>query len=160
MNDYNSKTEQIVQIVNVENELRDATSILKDPLKLFEEKKQLTIADVLQTQKEFMDLLVEKRNFPQFPVDMASKPGQKLIKDIMYDCMGELFEAGVLLKNSKQHRKTEIEEFDRASYIEELCDCLKFWSEILILSGISAEEFIKTFEQKTQINNDRINGNY
>ena len=111
-------------------------------------------------QKTFMHLLQKMRNFPDFPVDLTSKDGQRLIKEIIHDCQDELGEARVLLKNSKNHRQTEVTEFDRASYVEELVDSFKFLLEILILSGVSYEEFCAAFDAKTHINTDRIKNGY
>lgn len=113
-----------------------------------------------QQQFDFMKLLQEERNFPEFPVDITTKDGQKLIKDVTHDCMHELFESIHALKNSKNHRKTEVKEFDRENFIEELVDTMKFFLEILILAGISKEEFIDSFDQKTNVNIERIKGNY
>lgn len=113
-----------------------------------------------KSQEDFMRLLQEKRGFPEFPVDIKSKPGQRFLKEIIHDCQDELGEARVLLKNSKNHRETEIVEFDRQGYIEELVDAEKFLLETLILSGVTLEEFKAAFEAKTDINIDRIKKGY
>ena len=122
------------------------------------------MTDKLQTmfdqQKAFMRLLVEKRNFPSFPVDIKSKEGQKFLKSITHDCMGELFEANQHLKNSKGHRATEITDIDREAYIEELVDSLHFFFEIVILSGISIDEMYEAYMNKGDVNVDRIVGGY
>lgn len=111
-------------------------------------------------QLKFMKLLQEKRNFPEFPVDIASKPGQKVIKDIAYDCMHELFEAIHLLKNSKNHRATNINDFDKDAFLEELGDVLHFYIEVCALAGISSEELYEAFMKKGDVNTARINSNY
>lgn len=112
------------------------------------------------SQESFMRLLQKKRNFPSFPVDLESKSGQRLLKEIIHDCQDELGEARVLLKNTKNHRATEVKDFDRASYIEELIDSQKFLLEIFILSGITIEEFRAAFDAKTDINTNRIQNGY
>ena len=111
-------------------------------------------------QLKFMKLLQEKRNFPEFPVDIASKPGQKVIKDIAHDCMHELFEAIHLLKNSKNHRATNINDFDKDAFLEELGDVLHFYIEVCALAGISSEELYEAFMKKGDVNTTRINSNY
>jgi len=116
--------------------------------------------DLWDDQTKFMKLLQKERNFPAFPVDMSSKSGQKLIKDIAHDCMHELFEALVTLKNSKNHRKTLVESFDRQNFVEELVDTQKFLLEILILAGVSIDEFCDRFFEKSKVNIDRITGDY
>lgn len=111
-------------------------------------------------QFQFMNLLKEKRNFPSFPVDLQEKSGQKVIKSIAQDCMHELFEAIHLLKNSKNHRLTNVQEFDRDSFLEELVDALHYFIEICIISGISLNELCDAFLKKGDINTERINKGY
>lgn len=111
-------------------------------------------------QKEFMTLLQQKRNFPSFPVDPSSKSGQKFLKGITHECMHELFEANQALKNSKDHRATDIEEFDRDHYVEELVDALHYFFEIAILSGISLEELYSAYIKKGETNINRIESGY
>lgn len=107
-----------------------------------------------------MHLLQRKRNFPEYPVDPTSKDGQRHIKNVGHDCMHELFEALHLLKNSKQHRVTEIRSFDRDEFVEELVDAQKFLLEMLIIAGVSINEFYEQFINKTNVNIKRINGDY
>ncbi len=111
-------------------------------------------------QSKFMKLLQKERSFPTFPVDITSKYGQKIIKDISHDCMHELFEAVHLLRNSKNHRKTEITKFDREAFLEELSDVLHFFLEICILSGITLDELVKAYVDKGNVNTKRINDGY
>ena len=118
------------------------------------------IQRMYQQQKEFMDLLREKRGFPEFPMDLNVKSSQKFIKSIAHDAMGELFEAVQELKNSKGHRATEISDFDREAYVEELVDTQHFLFEILILSGVSLEEFYKAYMAKGVRNDSRIRNGY
>lgn len=107
-----------------------------------------------------MYLLQARRNFPDFPVDMTSKSGQKFLKGITHECMHELFEANLLLKNSKDHRATDVSEFNREDYIEELVDALHYFFEIAISSGVSMDELHEAYIKKGQINIDRIENGY
>lgn len=116
--------------------------------------------DMWSRQESFMKLIVEKRGFPNFPVDVLSKGGQKLIKDISHECADELCEARQHLKNGKQHRATEVKDFDRDGYIEELVDSYKYFLEILILSGVTIEEFYAAYVEKDLKNVDRIMNGY
>lgn len=111
-------------------------------------------------QQEFMNLLREKRGFVEFPVDTESKEGQKILKNITHECMHELFESNLILKNSKDHRATNVGGFDRESYVEELCDALHYFFEIAILSGVSIEELYSMYMKKGKINVDRIEKGY
>jgi len=118
------------------------------------------MTDLWRQQSEFMDLLHKERGFPKYPVDLTSKVGQKLVKDISHDCMHELFESIHLLKNSKDHRKTEINEFDKQSFLEEISDVWHYLIEICILSGISHEELYSAYIKKGYTNTKRIVSGY
>lgn len=107
-------------------------------------------------QTDFMKLLQEKRNFPSFPVDLTSKPGQKFIKGLMHECMDELHESLQHLKNSKDHRATEVTNFDREEFVEELCDSLHYFIEIAIASGVDLQELFDAYIKKGEINKKRI----
>jgi hypothetical protein len=117
-------------------------------------------SEMWQQQRKFMDLLKEKREFPSYPVDTSTKSGQKILKSITHECMHELFEANLLLKNSKDHRIADLKEFDRESYVEELCDALHYFFEIAILSGISPDEFFDAYIKKGKINVERVEKGY
>ena len=110
-------------------------------------------------QEKFMQLLQEKRGFPEFPVDLTSKVGQKFLKTISYECADELHEARQHLKN-KDHRATHFKDIDREAYVEELVDALHFFFEIVIASGISVDELFEAYIKKGEINVQRINGDY
>lgn len=113
-----------------------------------------------QQQLNFMKLLQEKRNFPQFPTDISSKKGQQFLKDIRNHLMEELFEAGQHLKNAKSHRATELPEVDREAYVEELVDALHLYIELAIASGVTLDELFEAYMQKGDVNCERIKGGY
>jgi len=118
------------------------------------------LKEMWDQQTSFMELLQDKRNFPDFPVDVSSKAGQKFLKGITHECMHELFEANLILKNSKDHRETDVSEFDRSSYVEELVDALHYFFEIAISSGVSMDELHEAYMKKGKINVDRIKNGY
>lgn len=111
-------------------------------------------------QAKFMRLLVDKRGFPNFPLDLTKKEDQRFIKGIIQDATGELYEAIGELRNSKRHRASDVPELDRPAYVEELVDAMKFILEILLLSGISYDEFQRAFYAKSDINERRISEGY
>jgi len=118
------------------------------------------LKEMWDQQTSFMELLQDKRNFPDFPVDVSSKAGQKFLKGITHECMHELFEANLILKNSKDHRVTDVSEFSREDYIEELVDALHYFFEIAICSGVSIQELYEAYMKKGQINISRIENGY
>jgi hypothetical protein len=122
--------------------------------------KRNELEEMWDQQEDFMYLLKEKRNFPDFPTDLTSKKGQQFLKDIRNHLMEELFEAGQHLKNAKSHRATEIPEVDREAYLEELVDALHLYLELVIASGITRRELVKAYLDKGRTNVERIKNGY
>lgn len=118
------------------------------------------LACAWEDQQAFMSLLKERRDFPAFPVDISSREGQRIVKTIAQDAMGELFEAIQHLKNAKLHRATELAEFDRAAFVEELVDAFKLLLEVALLVGVGLDEFWESYRGKTAKNTVRILGGY
>lgn len=119
-----------------------------------------TLRGMFESQRSFMELLQAKRGFPQFPVDIKSRDGQRLLQDTAHYAMDELHEALQHLKNSKAHRATEVNEFDRQKYVEELVDHLHYYVELCILSGISADELHDAYIAKDCVNRQRVHDGY
>lgn len=110
-------------------------------------------------QEEFMRLLEERDILPPWPVDLTTKQGQRMIKEIAHDMHNELWEATYTLKN-KLHKLSDDREFDREHYKEELGDTFAFFMEICILSGIGAEEMIEEYYRKNNIVKERFENGY
>jgi NTP pyrophosphatase (non-canonical NTP hydrolase) len=113
-----------------------------------------------EQQRQFMKLLVEKRGFPKFPVNITEKPSQKLLKDISHHLLEELFEANQHLKNAKSHRLTELPEVDLEAFKVELVDVLHLFIEYCIVAGISVDDLYETYMSKGELNTKRILGDY
>lgn len=108
-----------------------------------------------------MKLLRESRpGFPAWPIDIESKQGQVTCRDVVHCSIEELHEALRELKNVKKHRATEIKEFDRAKFVEELTDVAHYFYELLILVGVTPDEFFNAYIAKGSINEKRILGGY
>ena len=121
------------------------------------------LEEMFNMQEAFMRHLQDRdglEKMPEWPIDISQKASQKLCKSLAHDSMGELFEAVQVLKNSKSHRQTEITEFDRDHFVEELVDAFKYFLEILIFVGVSPEEFFESYQQKDLVNHRRIDDGY
>lgn len=116
--------------------------------------------EMYNQQRDFNALLRDERQYPDFPLNLNEKKNQQMLKHLAHECMHELFEANHLLKNSKTHRATEVKEFDRESYKEELVDALHYFFGIVIYSGISVEELHEAFMKKGLINVQRVKNGY
>ena len=118
------------------------------------------LEEMYSQQYEFNSLLRDERNHPDFPLDLTQKKNQQLLKNLAHECMHELFEANILLKNSKNHRVTEFKEFDREAYKEELVDALHYLFGIVIYSGISVNELHEAYMKKGLTNVQRVKSGY
>ena len=111
-------------------------------------------------QEQFMRLLQEKRSFPNWPIDITTKKGQQFCREIVFNSVEEYFEALQHLKNWKNHRATEVNTLHRDEFVEELCDTLHYFIELLIVVGITPDEIYKAYINKGEINESRIKEGY
>jgi hypothetical protein len=118
------------------------------------------LASMFHEQIKFMNFLQSKRGFREFPVDLKTKSGQKFVKDISHECMHEIFEAVHLLSDSKDHRTTVMEDFDKEKFLEEMADALHYYIEVCALVGITFDDLFRAFMKKSTINFWRIQTGY
>lgn len=115
--------------------------------------------DMFERQEDFMKLLELNDKLPIWPINLTTKQGQRMIKEIMHEMHGELFEATYTLKN-KMHRLTDDREFDRDHYIEELGDAFAYFMEVCIMSGITPYELYAEYCRKNKIVKERFENGY
>lgn len=123
------------------------------------EAKKDMLEDIFERQTRFMEELRANDKLPEWPVDLTTKPGQRLIKETIFNTIGEIAEASAVLKN-KMHRLTDDRSLDLDHYKEELGDTLAFFIEICILSGIGAGEIFKEYCRKNQVVFERLRDGY
>lgn len=117
------------------------------------------LQDMFDRQKKFMDLLCLNDRLPEFPVDITTKPGQRLVKECAFNLVEELMEASFTLKN-RMHRLTDDRNIDFNHYKEELGDAFAYFMELCILSGITAEDLHNEYVRKNQIVTERLEKGY
>lgn len=110
---------------------------------------------MFERQIQFMEMLRLHDLIPEWPLDLTSKSGQRLIREMMHSMGEELFEASHTLKN-KMHRLTDARLYDREHYREELGDALAYFLEICIMSGFSPEELYQEYCRKNSIVKERL----
>ena len=110
-------------------------------------------------QREFMDMLVENDKLPEYPVDLSTKPGQRLIKETVWNLVEELAEASFTLKN-RMHKLSDDSDVDFAHYREELGDAFAYFIEICHLSGITAQDLYEEYSRKNAIVRRRLENGY
>jgi dUTPase len=117
------------------------------------------LEEMFERQKKFMELLIKHDRMPEFPVDLTTKQGQRLIKEYMFNTVEELMEASFTLKN-RMHRITDARALDIDHYKEELGDAFAFFMEICILSGFTAEEMYQEYTKKNAVVTGRLENGY
>lgn len=117
------------------------------------------LEDIFRRQKVTMEELRLRDIMPEYPLDITTKPAQRLIKEVLFNAMEELFEASYTLKN-KMHRQTDVRVLDRAHFVEELGDGLAFFIEVCVLAGITPEELYGEFCRKNAAVVKRIKEGY
>ena len=110
-------------------------------------------------QTDFMEELKSNDRMPEWPVDLTSKPGQRLIKETIFNLCEELFEASYTLKN-KMHRLTDARLVDMDHYREEIGDAFAYLMEVCILSGITPSDLFHEYLRKNKIVMERIQKGY
>ena len=119
------------------------------------------LARIFELQESFMKVLSEhKEKLPKWPVDPSVKKAQQFIRDIIHRGTEEAFEALLHLKNWKPHKHTEVKEFNRDAFLEEMVDDFTYKLEVLILMGFSAEDLFDAFSAKNRKNVARAKGDY
>jgi len=117
------------------------------------------LEDIFERQTSFIEELRIDDKLPEYPVDLTTKPGQRLIKETVFNMIEELAEASFTLKN-RMHRSTDVRVLDIAHYKEELGDALAYLIEVCILSGFSPQEIHEEYCRKNKVVSDRLKDGY
>ena len=132
---------------------------------IIEVNKKHECDDMFKDMFEKQDLLMcrymtRTKEFPCWPIDITHKGDQKFVRDLLLNSVDELFEASRHLKNWKAHRITNVDDFNREKFLEEMVDAQKYFLEALIMIGITPEEFKQAYDKKDKKCHDRINNGY
>lgn len=117
---------------------------------------------MFELRKAFMTALQKQVPdvYPEMPVDLTNKSTQQHLRDLALRGVEEVFEAVQELKNAKSHRQTEIRDFDRAAFKEEMVDSFNYFLSLLIIMGVTPEELFEAYVNKDRIIHDRIKSKY
>jgi len=119
----------------------------------------MNLVELFRRQEEFMKMLEERDLLPPWPVDLTTKNGQRMVKEITNELHGEIWEATHTLKN-KGHRLTDDRSFDFDHYLEELGDAFAYFMETCIMSGITPEMLADEYARKNAIVKKRLKNGY
>ena len=113
-------------------------------------------------RKEFIERLEKEipGSYPAIPVDLRSKPGQKLCRDLALKGVEEMFEALQHLKNWKDHKLTETPDVDGDEYLEEIVDAFNYFFSLIIASGFTHEDLYNAYIKKDRKIHERLTNKY
>ena len=97
---------------------------------------------------------------PEWPVDLTDKASQQHLRDTALKGVEEMFEALQHLKNWKPHRNTEIKDFDREEFLEEVVDAFNHFLSLLVMTGVTADELFNAYSKKDEIIHNRLKTGY
>lgn len=117
------------------------------------------LEQVFTKQAEFMEMLRQADRMPEWPLDLTTKPGQRLAKEVIFNLIEELMEASFTLKN-RMHRITDARLVDMDHYREELGDAFAFFIEICILSGMTPHDLFEEYSKKNAVVKERLARGY
>ncbi len=120
------------------------------------------LEELFTLRTRFMTELRERKpdEYPTWPVDLGTKKDQQHVRDMALRGVEEMFEALQHLKNWKPHRTTEITEFDRDEFLEEVVDAFNYFLSLLVLTGFSSDDLYEMYVKKDEIIHERLKGDY
>lgn len=117
---------------------------------------------MFQLREKFMKDLAEQRPavLQVWPVDITKKESQQIVRDTVLKGVEEMFESLAHIRGWKPHRLTEINEFDRDSFLEEYIDAFNYFISVLIMLNVTPDELFEAYKKKDKIIHDRLERNY
>lgn len=112
-----------------------------------------------ERQKKFMNELLSHDRLPEYPVDLTTKAGQRLLKEVMFNMIEEMMEASFTLKN-RMHKLSDDKKVDIEHFIEEIGDSFAYFIELCVLAGLDAKKLNAEHERKNKIVFDRLRNGY
>ena len=120
------------------------------------------LKEMFDLRQKFMIEMKEANSsiYPEWPVDLTDKASQQVLRDTALKGVEEMFEALQHLKNWKPHKQTEVKEFNREEFLEEVVDAFKNFFSLLVLTGVDANELFDAYIKKDTIIHDRLRTGY
>ena len=125
-------------------------------------RKNDNLSEIFQLREDFMKRLdnVKPGSYPQWPLDITTKQSQQVLRETALKGIEEMFEALQHLKNWKPHRNTDMPEFDREEFLEEVVDSFNYFLSVLVLVGVTDSEFFDAYKKKDSIIRKRLTSGY
>ena len=125
-------------------------------------KESDQLQEMFRLRQQFMCRMKEVHPlvYPEWPVDLSDKKSQQAIRDVALKGVEEMFEALGHLKNWKPHRMTELKQFDKDKFLEEVVDAFNYFFSLLVLTGTSANDLFEAYRKKDHIIHQRLDEGY
>ena len=120
------------------------------------------LEEMFRLRELFMRSLADKRPLvlQEWPVDISKKESQQIVRDTVLKGVEEIFESLTHIRGWKPHRLTEISEFDRSSFLEEYVDAFNYFLSVLVMLGVTPDEFFHAYRSKDSIIHNRLKDGY
>ena len=120
------------------------------------------LTDLFDMRVMFMQAIKDSpvAGAPDWPLDLSTKDHQQYVRDIALRGVEEMFEALQHLKNWKPHRQTDMAEFDRDKFLEEIVDAFNYFFELILLAGFTADDFFDMYVKKDTVIHERLKAGY
>jgi NTP pyrophosphatase (non-canonical NTP hydrolase) len=127
-----------------------------------QQSKMDKLEQIFEKRVNFMRSLKDKKpdEYPSWPIDLSNKASQQHLRDLALRGVEEMFEALQHLKNWKPHRDTELKEFDREEFLEEVVDAFNYFFSVLILVDVDAHELFTAYCKKDEKIHRRLGSGY
>jgi hypothetical protein len=120
------------------------------------------LSEMFRLRSDFMAAIKERypSSYPDWPVDVSKKRSQKALRETALKGVEEMFEALQHLKNWKTHKRKGDSDFDREEFLEEMVDAFNYFFAMLVMLGVTPEEFFDAYLAKNEKIHQRLSGNY
>jgi len=120
------------------------------------------LTELFKLRESFMKTLEKSRpgTYPEWPVNISEKKSQQVLRDTALKGIEEMFEALQHLKNWKPHRTTEIQDFNKDEFLEEVVDAFNYFLSVLVLVDVDEDDFHEAYLKKDKIIRERISNGY
>ena len=120
------------------------------------------LEQIFDLRESFMSTLADLKpgSYPEWPLDISTKESQQVLRDTALKGIEEMFEALQHLKNWKPHRDTDVPDFNSDEFLEEVVDAFNYFLSVLVLVGVSQDDFFSAYLKKDAIIRDRLTSGY
>ena len=120
------------------------------------------LKSMFEMREAFMRSLAAARPavLQEWPLDVSQKKSQQVVRDTVLKGVEEMFESLQHVRGWKPHRLTEVTEFDRDAFLEEYVDAFNYFLSVLVMLGVTPEEFYEAYVKKDATIHARLESGY